>query len=239
MQPNREILRLAYRDFVHERRISLCFVLALMAVLAPLLLLFGLKFGLVDTLAQRLIQSPANREVLAVGSHQFDEAWFERIGARSDVAFLVPSTRRIAASLSRVLSPASGRELRALQMIPTGAGDPLLDDRIDVPTGRSEVVLSGSAARQLAVQPGETLVARIDRQRDGRDESAVWELTVTGIVPRWSRWSCCSRPRTTGMGPPCRRPGGTAIRHRSARAATRDSDSTRTASTRSPGSSGI
>jgi putative ABC transport system permease protein len=183
MQPNREILRLAYRDFVHERRISLCFVLALMAVLAPLLLLFGLKFGLVDTLAQRLIQSPANREVLAVGSHQFDEAWFERIGARLDVAFLVPSTRRIAASLSRVLSPASGRELRALQMIPTGAGDPLLDDRIDVPTGRSEVVLSGSAARQLAVQPGETLVARIDRQRDGRDESAVWELTVTGIVP--------------------------------------------------------
>ena len=39
MRPNREILRLAYRDFAHERRISLCFVLALMAVLAPLLVL--------------------------------------------------------------------------------------------------------------------------------------------------------------------------------------------------------
>ena len=33
MRPHREILRLAYRDFAHERRISLCFVLALMAVL--------------------------------------------------------------------------------------------------------------------------------------------------------------------------------------------------------------
>ena len=69
--PHREILRLAYRDFAHERRISLCFVLALMAVLAPLLILFGLKFGLVDTLAQRLVESPANREVLAVGSRQY------------------------------------------------------------------------------------------------------------------------------------------------------------------------
>ena len=109
MRPNREILRLAYRDFAHERRISLCFVLALMAVLAPLLVLFGLKFGLVDTLAQRLVESPANREVLAVGSRRFDEPWFARIAARADVAFVVPNTRRIAASLSRLdsHSPAS------------------------------------------------------------------------------------------------------------------------------------
>ncbi|MCF8002679.1 MAG: lipoprotein ABC transporter permease, partial [Chromatiaceae bacterium] len=128
MHPKREILRLAYRDFVHERRISLCFVLALMAVLAPLLVLFGLKFGLVDTLAQRLIESPANREILAVGSRNFDEAWFETIRARPDVGFLIPNTRRIAASLSKLLNPESGQDLRALQMIPTGAGDPLLGD---------------------------------------------------------------------------------------------------------------
>ncbi len=154
MRPHREILRLAYRDFAHERRISLCFVLALMAVLAPLLVLFGLKFGLVDTLARRLVESPANREVLAVGSRQFDEDWFARVAARDDVAFLVPNTRRIAASLSRLMNPATGGDVRALQMIPTGPGDPLLGDSAAVPEGVAELVLSASAAAKLVPNRG-------------------------------------------------------------------------------------
>ena len=181
MRPHREILRLAYRDFAHERRISLCFVLALMAVLAPLLVLFGLKFGLVDTLARRLVESPANREVLAVGSRQFDEAWFTRIAARDDVAFVVPNTRRIAASLSRLMNPATGGDVRALQMIPTGPGDPLLGDST-APDGVAELVLSASAAAKLGAKAGDRLVARIDRHRQGRDEGVVWELKVTEIL---------------------------------------------------------
>ncbi|WP_295385982.1 FtsX-like permease family protein [uncultured Thiodictyon sp.] len=183
MRPTPEILRLAYRDFAHERRISLCFVLALMAVLAPLLILFGLKFGLVDTLAQRLVQSPTNREVQPVGSREYEQAWFDRIGARADVAFLIPNTRRIAASLSRVLNPATGHDLRVLSMIPSGAGDPLLAEGMKAPTGLAELVLSASAARKLGAQPGDHLVARIDRRREGRDENAVWEVVVTGVLP--------------------------------------------------------
>jgi len=183
MRPNREILRLAYRDFAHERRISLCFVLALMAVLAPLLVLFGLKFGLVDTLARRLVESPSNREVLAVGSRRFDDAWFARIAARPDVAFVIPNTRRIAASLSRLMSPAKGTDLRAVQMIPTGPGDPLLEGSAAAPKGMAELVLSGAAAIKLGVGPGERLAARIDRQRGGRDEGVVWEVTVTAVLP--------------------------------------------------------
>ena len=182
MHHHREILRLAYRDFAHERRISLCYVLALMAVLAPLLVLFGLKFGLVDTLGQRLVESPANREVLAVGSRRFEQAWFERMAARPDVAFVVPNTRRIAASLSRLLNPAKGLDLRALQMIPTGPGDPLLGESTATPQGLAELVLSASAARKLGAGAGDRLVARIDRHRNGRDEGVVWELTVAGVA---------------------------------------------------------
>jgi len=182
MQSNREILRLAYRDFAHERRVSLCFVLALMAVLAPLLVLFGLKFGLVDTLAQRLIQSPEYRQVIGVGSHTFDQGWFTRIAERPDVAFLVPNTRRIAASLSRLMNADTGDAIEALQMLPTAAGDPLLPDGAAVPRGLDQVVLSASAARKLRAAPGDRLLARIDRRRDGRDEGVVWELTVTGVT---------------------------------------------------------
>lgn len=183
MRATPEILRLAYRDFAHERRISLCFVLALMAVLAPLLILFGLKFGLVDTLTQRLVQSPANREVQPVGSRAYDQAWFARIGARPDVAFIVPNTRRIAASLSRLFNPASGQDLRVLSMIPTGPGDPLLGDATAVPGGLAELVLSFAAAHKLGATAGDRLVARIDRRRGERDENAVWEVRVTAVLP--------------------------------------------------------
>jgi putative ABC transport system permease protein len=183
MRPTPEILRLAWRDFAYERRISLCFVLALMAVLAPLLILFGLKFGLVDTMTQRLIQAPANREIQPLGSRTYDQAWFERIGARPDVAFLVPNTRRIAASLSRLLNPANGQDLKVVSMIPTAAGDPLLPPGMAVPQGLSDLVLSAGTARKLGAKAGDRLVARVDRRRGERDENAVWEVTVGGVLP--------------------------------------------------------
>ena len=182
MHDTREILRLAYRDFAHERRISLCYVLALMAVLAPLLVLFALKFGLVDTLARRLVESPANREVVAVGSRRYDDGWFARMAARPDVAFVVPNTRRIAASLSRLQNPDSGGDLRAVQMVPTAPGDPLLGADLKAPKGLAELVLSAGAASKLGVSAGGRLLARIDRNRAGRDEGVVWELKVVGVL---------------------------------------------------------
>jgi putative ABC transport system permease protein len=97
------------------------------------------------------------------------------------VAFLVPNTRRIAASLSRLQNPATGSDVRALQMIPTGPGDPLLGAS-PVPEGVAEVVLSAPTAAKLGAELGDRLVARIDRHRQGRDEGVVWELTVTGVL---------------------------------------------------------
>jgi putative ABC transport system permease protein len=176
------VLWLAYRDFVHERRISLCFILALMAVLAPLLVLFGLKFGLVDTLAQRLVQSPSNREIIAVGSGDYDQAWIDRIAGLPDVAFVVANTRRIAASMSVLRNLSNDRRLRAVQMIPTAAGDPLLDEVSPPPTGLDQVILSAPAARKLNVRVGDRLEARIDRRRNDRDESVSWSLQVKGIA---------------------------------------------------------
>jgi putative ABC transport system permease protein len=52
-----------------------------------------------------------------------------------------------------------------------------------VPTGLTELVLSTAAARKLGAAAGDRLVARIDRRRDERDEHAVWEVTVTGVLP--------------------------------------------------------
>jgi putative ABC transport system permease protein len=174
---------MAYRDFLHDRRLSLCFVLALMAVLAPLLVLFGLKFGLVDTLAQRLVETPRTREIVGVGSQRYEASWFERIAVRPEVAFIIPNTRRIAASFSYLRNPLTEQQVNALQMIPTGPGDPLLARVPAMPARATEVVLAYPTARKLGVEAGARVEARVERRRDNRDESVAVTLTVVGVAP--------------------------------------------------------
>lgn len=54
---------LALADLRHEWLLNLCMVLALAAVLTPLLLLLGLKNGVVETMRERLVQDPIYREL--------------------------------------------------------------------------------------------------------------------------------------------------------------------------------
>ncbi len=173
---------LAFRDFWYEPRIALCLLLALMAVLAPLLVLFGLKFGLIDTLTRRLVESPYNRELIGVGSGHYDSAWFKRMAGRPEVAFILPNTRSIAASFSALRAPRTGAELRAVPMLPTAAGDPLLA-AVTLPVQSDQVVLAALAAQKLGVAVGDRLEAQLDRRRNERSEHVVFELQVVGIAP--------------------------------------------------------
>ena len=90
------------------------------------------------------------------------------------------------------MNPANGRTwMCVLQMIPTGAGDPLLRRlaAARAPDRRWRSWSSRPLRRaKLGAGPGDRLVARIDRHREGRDEDAVWELTVTGVLARRRPW---------------------------------------------------
>ena len=90
-------LRLASRDYAHEWQMSGCFVLALAAVLGPMMVLFGLKFGIVGGMVEQLVEDPENREVRPVISGRFDRDWFGNMARRSDVAFIVPLLRSMTA----------------------------------------------------------------------------------------------------------------------------------------------
>ncbi len=118
------VAHLAWRDYVHEWRLSLCAVLALAAVLAPLLVLLGLKHGVVSTLIERLAKEPRNRELLPIGSQRFTGNWFETLRERPEVAFIIPRTRQIAGTLE-LRRPDLGRSV-TVELLPTAPGDPLL-----------------------------------------------------------------------------------------------------------------
>ncbi len=172
--------RLATRDYLHEWQMSFCFVIALAAVLGPMMVLFGLKFGIVGAMVDQLIEDPRNREIRPVSSGRYDRGWLETVGARPDVSFLVPRTRSIAATIE-LSSEGSARTVRA-ELIPSAQGDPLLPPG-ELPEGVTRVVLSHSIAEKLQVGAGETLNGSLVRQFRGYKERVHLPLTVAAVAP--------------------------------------------------------
>ncbi len=175
-----KVFRLASRDYVHEWLMSVCFVLALAAVLGPMMVLFGLKFGIVGAMVDQLVEDPLNREIRPIGSGYYDNAWLDSVRARPDVAFLVPRTRSIAATIE--LSSDSSSRIVSVELIPSDQGDPLLTNSL-LPQGTYRVVLSQSAAEKLNVAPGDTLDGSLARRFRGQQEREHLTFSVAAIAP--------------------------------------------------------
>lgn len=168
------VASLAWQDYRNDGWLSACSVLALVAVIAPLLVLFGLKFGLVSSLTERLETDPASREIIPLGGGRFSAAFIAQLGERSDVAFAVPRTRQIAATAQV--------GTLTLEMLPTAAGDPLLTG-LPMPHGLDQIVLSHTAAEKLAARPGDWLDTSFARQVAGRVEAQRTRLQVLAVLP--------------------------------------------------------
>jgi putative ABC transport system permease protein len=173
-------LRLATRDYFHEWQMSGCFVLALASVLGPMLVLFGLKFGIVGGMIDQLIEDPHNREIMPVGSGRFPVKWIEELRQRSDVEFIVPRTRSIAATLE--VTSANTPSIISMEVVPSDVGDPLLADIGVTPSGLDSVVLSQAAASKLKVGPGDKLDGSVMRRFNEQREREHITLKVVAVA---------------------------------------------------------
>lgn len=174
------VFKLALKDLKHEWILTSCLVMAIAAVLAPLLLLFGLKYGIINWGREYLTQDPIYREIRPMASKSFNKKWFEQMAARDDVAFVMPMTRQIAATVKAHIK---GRNNKLeLNIIPTRTGDPLVLENGAVIPGAQECVLTRIAAQDLQARVGDTVIARAGRIIGGQYEYGSLELTVAGIL---------------------------------------------------------
>ena len=174
-------LQLATRDFCHEWQSSSCFVLALAAILGPMLILFGLKFGIISGMFEQLIENPLNRAIRPLSSGRYDAAWFDAVRDQPDVAFIVPRTRSIA-TLIELHRPEIARIVRS-EMIPSAVDDPLLAGLQVAPKGLYSVVLSDSVARKLQVVPGDQVQGSLTRRFQNKKQRVSIDLTVLAVAP--------------------------------------------------------
>jgi putative ABC transport system permease protein len=183
----RLLVLLAARDYRHEWLMSACFVLALAAALVPLLVLFGLKYGIINNLLDPIREDPRYREIIPGGSGNFRPEWFAEMAERDDVAFIVPKTRSIAATIKiRVTDSAVGRIIDA-ELIPTGQGDPVFLQQRDkagngIPVGLNEVIISANAAARLGAAVGTRLDGILSRQLNDEVQTVIHPLTVTAVA---------------------------------------------------------
>lgn len=177
------ITQLALRDYCHEWIMSGCFVLALSAVLVPLLVLFGLKYGIITNLFEPLKQDPRYREVIPSGSGNFEPAWFSSMRGRDDVAFITPRTRAIAATIKLRIPESETGRIIDIELIPSAAGDPVLAANVPEPTAYTQVAISADAADKLNIENGTQLEGIITRIHHGTQESVRLPFTLIGVTP--------------------------------------------------------
>lgn len=189
--------RLALQDLWHDRIISFCIISSLVAVIAPLLLLFGLRFGIVSQLQDDLAKDPRNLEIRMLSSGSYDQGWITQLRQRPDVGFAIGQTRSL--NTLADLQTDSSHFIENAEVIPTGAGDPLLGSLELLKD--NDVVLTQEAARKLAVNVGDTVVLRVNRQLEERREWGRKSLTVAGILPAtyFNRTALFTRPELLMM----------------------------------------
>lgn len=177
----RRLITVALADLRHEWSVSLAACLAIVAVAAPLVVLLGLREGVIGTLLAQLRADPAMRLITldATGAARFDGAWFEAMAARPEVGFVHPATRFAAAQVDLV---ADGREAR-VALLPTAPGDPVFADddvRLDDPFA---IKLSHDLAERLRVGEGAALRLGFERTGpSGRLEPLVVAVRVVEIA---------------------------------------------------------
>lgn len=177
---------LAWRDWKFEYLLSACAILALASMLAPILVLQGLKNGVIETMRHRLLQDPT---ILIITPKSdtggFSPNFIAELAALPGAAFAIGRTRDTSTDITLLNKNGPARASIALE--PATEGEPVLKRyNLQAPQNSPQpgMVLSATSAAALNASPGDLLEASIGRRTpQGKLESEKLTFKVTGILP--------------------------------------------------------
>lgn len=175
-------IKLAWKDLRNEPILSLCMILSITAVLAPLIVIAGLRSGVMNNIRQNLLEDPHALEIVNIANSSFTARRIKQLADRSDVQFLIPRTRTLAASLFLEKPDQLGIGKRVM-VIPTANGDPLLKNLPLLGNRNNAIILSSSAAASLNIKSGDNLLAYLGRIVQGAHQDIKIPLQIITIAP--------------------------------------------------------
>ena len=171
--------RLAVADLRFEWVSGVCYAVAMAAVFGPLLVLYGLKFGVIESMTQRLLNDPSNLELTVVANRSYTPDFFAEMRADPRVGFIVPRTRSLSATLY-FRTPDENWENADLE--PTGPGDPLMVPNLEPPLGYRQAVLTHRLATRIGAAAWDTVTTAVSRQENGRRRLRELKLEVRRVL---------------------------------------------------------
>jgi putative ABC transport system permease protein len=173
--------RLALADMRHDAGLFAGVALTVTAVLAPLLLLLGLKTGVIEHLVGGLRADPQVREIVLRGHMPLPPEWFERMRARPDVAFVAPRMRQLAqpVDLGPAANPIRGTNA---DFVISAPGDPLLG-RAAQEIGAGSIVISQRLAQLSGFKPGDEVAVWAIRRASTGNQRIDARARIAAIAP--------------------------------------------------------
>ncbi len=153
------IMRMALRDLLHEPVQFFCNVAMMVGVIAPLVLLFGAKNGVVSNLITDLRSDPELLRIHVQGEHDFQLKDIVELRARDDVGFVVQDIRSISRRI--LLQSADGGPITRANLLPGGPDDPIVQRGHDIQGGK--IAMSQALATRLKVEVGDVVTTVLNR----------------------------------------------------------------------------
>jgi putative ABC transport system permease protein len=177
-------LRFAIAELRHERLFATGVVLAVCSVLTPILLLWGIKNGMITSLRERLMKDPRTRELRPIESVDIQAAWISTLKDSPLSAFAIPSVRQINL-YGRVRTSPNAQWTEVEEIFPSAAGDPVSDlPQMDWSAGELPVpgMISESLAEALGVIVGAEIRLEQTRSAEGKISKVEMPVRILAIV---------------------------------------------------------
>lgn len=178
------ILILAFKELKHDWKATGVLLCVIFSIVTPLLILFGLKQGVINTQRELLLNDPCNLEIKMLGHYHLPQSWFEKKAKDSRIQFIIPITRFLNTDISIIDKENNNR---SVDIIPTGQDDPLLKlATIQTPVQDNEVLITHALAKRLHINKGEQLQAELLRTVEHQLQTVHTSLAVKDILPDYS-----------------------------------------------------
>lgn len=170
------VIGLALRDLVRDRFFFICNVAVVVGVLAPLLVLFGVKNGVYEALIGELLSNPATLQIDTLGNNGFAADQIDAIRGWDDVAFITPKVRSQFDYVNVYVPEA--RAMRDALVVPSGTGDPTLPKGVLL--DGFKVAVSQQLADQLSLELGGHI--QLITQAENRNRQLVLKVEVAVVL---------------------------------------------------------
>lgn len=187
------LFKLAVKELTFDRMMSICQIAAIASIIAPLLLLFSLRYGILEELKENLMNDPKVLSLTLDTSYRLNNEFFKRLESNKHVGFVIPEIT----ALNALVDIKFKGNAKKVETIPTKIGDPIVlgsnipySDKQDA-LGDHEVFINESLAHQRNLQVGESIQVVISRTQHGQRQASTLALTIKGIIgQRFVRDDC-------------------------------------------------